>query len=160
MPHADFRPSAGLLTEVVFPEGVRVDGWIETGTEVTPFYDPMLAKVIVSGESREAAIAAMQQALEGSSISGIETNLDYLKAIAHSDLFRSADVATTALKEFSFVPDVVEVIAPVRNPACRNCRDGLVSGMSACRRAGRWMSAPSATPTGWWAMPMRRRRWN
>ncbi|MDQ0457999.1 urea carboxylase [Rhizobium paknamense] len=112
MPHADFRPSAGLLTEVAFPEGVRVDGWIETGTEVTPFYDPMLAKVIVSGGSRETAIEAMQQALEGSSISGIETNLDYLKAIAASDLFRSADVATTALKEFSFVPDVVEVIAP------------------------------------------------
>ncbi|MCM2293638.1 urea carboxylase [Allorhizobium sp. BGMRC 0089] len=112
MPHADFRPSAGLLTEVQFPQGVRVDGWIETGTEVTPFYDPMLAKVIVSGESREAAITALQQALDGSSISGIETNLDYLKAIAASDLFKSADVATTALKDFRFVPDVVEVIAP------------------------------------------------
>ncbi|MBB4005885.1 urea carboxylase [Allorhizobium taibaishanense] len=110
MPHADFRPSAGLLTEVTFPNGVRVDGWIETGTEVTPFYDPMLAKVIVSGESREAAIAALQQALDGSSISGIETNLEYLKAIAASDLFNSADVATTALKDFNFVPDVVEVI--------------------------------------------------
>lgn len=112
MPHAGFRPSAGLLTEVVFPEGVRVDGWVETGTEVTPFYDPMLAKVIVSGADRDTAIAALSSALEETSLAGIETNLEYLKAIAVSDLFRSGDVATTALKDFAFVPDVVEVIAP------------------------------------------------
>jgi len=112
MPHAGFRPSAGLLTEVVFPEGVRVDGWVETGTEVTPFYDPMLAKVIVSGADRDTAIAALSAALEKTSLAGIETNLEYLKAIAASDLFRSGDVATTALKDFAFVPDVVEVIAP------------------------------------------------
>lgn len=112
MPHAGFRPSAGLLTEVVFPDGIRVDGWVETGTEVTPFYDPMLAKVIVSGADRSAAIAALSSALEETSLAGIETNLEYLKAIAVSDLFRSGDVATTALKDFAFVPDVVEVIAP------------------------------------------------
>ncbi|MFN7126709.1 MAG: urea carboxylase [Allorhizobium sp.] len=112
MPHAGFRPSAGLLTEVIFPEGVRVDGWVETGTEVTPFYDPMLAKVIVSGADRDTAIAALSSALEETSLAGIETNLEYLKAIAASDLFRSGDVATTALKDFAFVPDVVEVIAP------------------------------------------------
>ncbi|MGQ3077933.1 MAG: urea carboxylase [Allorhizobium sp.] len=112
MPHAGFRPSAGLLTEVAFPEGVRVDGWVETGTEVTPFYDPMLAKVIVSGADRDTAIAALSSALEETSLAGIETNLEYLKAIAASDLFRSGDVATTALEDFAFVPDVVEVIAP------------------------------------------------
>ncbi|QEE46385.1 urea carboxylase [Rhizobium sp. WL3] len=112
MPHAGFRPSAGLLTEVVFPDGIRVDGWVETGTEVTPFYDPMLAKVIVSGADRNAAIATLSSALEKTSLAGIETNLEYLKAIAASDLFRSGDVATTALKDLAFVPDVVEVIAP------------------------------------------------
>ncbi|TCL71294.1 urea carboxylase [Rhizobium sp. BK251] len=112
MPHAGFRPSAGLLTEVVFPDGVRVDGWVETGTEVTAFYDPMLAKVIVSACDRPSAIAALSDALEKTALSGIETNLDYLRAIAASDLFVSGDVATTALKDFAFVPDVVEVIAP------------------------------------------------
>ncbi|NSX84613.1 urea carboxylase [Agrobacterium tumefaciens] len=112
MPHADFRPSAGLLTEVVFPEDVRVDGWIETGTEVTPFYDPMLAKIIVTGADRNAAIASLGAALSHTAISGIETNLDYLRAIAGSSLFRTGNVATTALKDFPFVPDVVEVIAP------------------------------------------------
>jgi urea carboxylase len=112
MPHADFRPSAGLLTEVVFPEDVRLDGWIETGTEVTPFYDPMLAKLIVSAEDRPAAIEKLKAALSGTSISGIETNLDYLRAIAGSELLASGKVATTALRDFSFVPDVIEVIAP------------------------------------------------
>ncbi|SEI11575.1 urea carboxylase precursor [Rhizobium tibeticum] len=112
MPHAGFRPSAGLLTEVVFPENVRVDGWIETGTEVSPYYDPMLAKVIVKAEDRPAAIGALGKALEESAISGIETNLDYLKAIAASHLLASGNVATTALKDFVFVPNVVEVIGP------------------------------------------------
>ncbi|MHB0952946.1 MAG: urea carboxylase [Allorhizobium sp.] len=112
MPHADFRPSAGLLTEVVFPGGARIDGWIETGTEVTPYYDPMLAKVIVTAEDRPAAIAALQSALSATALSGIETNLDYLRAIVASELLASGDVATTALRDFSFVPDVIEVIAP------------------------------------------------
>ncbi|MBB4227385.1 urea carboxylase [Rhizobium mongolense] len=112
MPHAEFRPSAGLLTEVVFPKNVRVDGWIETGTEVSPYYDPMLAKVIVKAEDRPAAIAALGKALKESAISGIETNLEYLRAIAASQLLSSGDVATTALNDFAFVPEVVEVIAP------------------------------------------------
>ncbi|QKK26674.1 urea carboxylase [Rhizobium hidalgonense] len=112
MPHADFRPSAGLLTEVAFPEDARIDGWIETGTEVTPFYDPMLAKVIVSAEDRPAAIEKLKAALAHTSISGIETNLDYLRTIASSELLANGKVATTALRDFSFVPDVIEVIAP------------------------------------------------
>jgi urea carboxylase len=112
MPHADFRPSAGLLTEVIFPENARVDGWIETGTEVTPFYDPMLAKVIVAAEDRPTAIAKLQSALAETSIAGIETNLDYLRAIAASDLLASGKVATTALRDFTFTPDIIEVLSP------------------------------------------------
>ncbi|PKA38871.1 urea carboxylase [Rhizobium sullae] len=112
MPHADFRPSAGLLTEVVFPANPRIDGWIETGTEVTPFYDPMLAKIIVAADDRPAAIAKLQAALAATSITGIETNLDYLRAIAASDLLASGNVATTALPDFAFVPDVIEVLSP------------------------------------------------
>lgn len=111
MPHADFRPSAGLLTEVVFPEDARVDGWIETGTEVTPFYDPLLAKLIVAADDRPAAIVKLQAALAATSVAGIETNLDYLREIAASDLLASGKVATTALRDFAFVPDVVEVLS-------------------------------------------------
>ncbi|MFG1241228.1 urea carboxylase [Xanthobacter sp. V7C-4] len=112
IPHANFQPSAGLLTEVKFPASARIDGWIETGTEVTPYYDPMLAKVIVTGADRPAAIAALNAALAETSICGIETNLQYLRAIAESDLLASAKVATTALKDFAFRPESVEVLVP------------------------------------------------
>jgi urea carboxylase len=112
MPHANFRPAAGRLTQVGFPKGIRVDGWIATGTEVAPFYDPMLAKIIVHGPDRPAAIAALQDALAQTRVAGIETNLAYLRAIAGSDLLSSGQVATTALARFAFAPDVIEVLSP------------------------------------------------
>jgi urea carboxylase len=111
IPHANFQPSAGLLTEVRFGNA-RVDTWIETGTEVTSFYDPMLAKIIVAADDRPGAIATLQAALAKTSIAGIETNLDYLRAIAGSELLASGEVTTTALRSFAFTPDVIEIIAP------------------------------------------------
>ena len=60
-PARDFKPSAGLLTEVAFPESVRVDGWVEVGSEVSPFYDPLLAKLIVHGADREQALERFAQ---------------------------------------------------------------------------------------------------
>ena len=112
IPHANFQPSAGLLTEVRFPPDIRTDTWIETGTEVTPFYDPMLAKLIVAAPDRPATIAKLRRALAATSVAGIETNLDYLRAIAGSVLLESGRVATTALRSCPFVPDVVEVLSP------------------------------------------------
>lgn len=111
-PNAGFRPSAGRLTCVEFPPDARIDGWIETGTEVTPFYDPMLAKVIVAGSTREKAIENLNVALAQTAISGIETNLDYLRAVVDSDSFRSGRVATKVLADFSPAMRTVDVIAP------------------------------------------------
>jgi len=111
-PQQDFRPCAGLLTEVQLPDGVRVDGWIDTGTEVSPYYDPMLAKLIAHGGNREAAIAKLSGALRQCVVRGIETNLDYLRAVIASEEFRGGQVATRLLKEFAFHPQALEVIAP------------------------------------------------
>ncbi|WP_028081577.1 5-oxoprolinase/urea amidolyase family protein [Solimonas soli] len=111
-PQLDFRPSAGLLTEVSYPDGVRVDGWIETGSEVTPYYDPMLAKLIVHAETREAAIAKLAAALRETAIHGIETNLDYLRQIVAGGAFSSGAVATRVLKAFAYRPRSIEVLAP------------------------------------------------
>jgi urea carboxylase len=110
-PSAGFRPSAGRLTCVAFPNDVRVDGWIETGVEVTPYYDPMLAKVIVAADSREGAIAKLETALATTTIAGIETNLGYLRAIAGSDAFHSGRVATNVLASFAFAPRTIDVLA-------------------------------------------------
>jgi urea carboxylase len=79
-PAQGHRPSAGLVTRASFPDGVRVDGWIAAGTEVTTSYDPMLAKVIVAGPTREVAFERLREALEGTRIDGIETNLGLLRA--------------------------------------------------------------------------------
>ncbi|OYU19517.1 MAG: urea carboxylase [Rhodobacteraceae bacterium PARR1] len=111
-PHAGFRPSAGLLTHVAFPGGVRVDGWIATGTEVTAHYDPMLAKIIVHGADRPAALAALRAALAETRVDGIATNLEYLRAIAGSDVLASGHVSTTALASLDFAPQGVEVLSP------------------------------------------------
>ncbi len=110
-PSAGFRPSAGRLTRVEFPPDIRVDGWIETGVEVTPFYDPMLAKVIVAAGSRAEAIAKLENALDATTITGIETNLQYLRAIAGSEAFHSGRVATNVLAGFSFAPRTIDVLA-------------------------------------------------
>jgi urea carboxylase len=111
-PNAGFRPGAGRLTRVEFPQDVRVDGWIETGCEVTPFYDPMLAKVIVAGATRRQAIDRLEGALSRTVITGIETNLGYLRAVAASEPFRSGRVATDVLTGFSFLPRTIDVVAP------------------------------------------------
>lgn len=111
-PGAAFRPSSGRLTSVSFPDDVRVDGWIETGSEVTSFYDPMLAKVIAAADTREAAIAKLQAALERTTIAGIETNLGYLRAIVGSEDFRHGRVATSVLGSFVFLPCTMDVLAP------------------------------------------------
>ncbi len=110
--NAGFRPTAGTLTHVAFPEDARVDGWIETGSEVTPFYDPMLAKLIVRGDTREEAILALEAALANTAIDGIETNLAYLRSIAADPVFRSGRVATHILPSFSPPQSSIDVLAP------------------------------------------------
>jgi urea carboxylase len=109
-PLRNFQPSPGTLTEVRFPDDVRIDGWVDTGTEVSPFYDPMLAKLIVHGETRDAAIARLAAALGASRLSGISTNLEYLRQIAASPDFRAGRLSTRFLDGFAFVPPTVEVI--------------------------------------------------
>jgi urea carboxylase len=111
-PAANFRPSAGLLTEVSFPADTRIDGWIETGAEVTANYDPMLAKIIVHGDTREDALAKLRAALDAARVCGIETNLSYLRAIAASDVFARGDVATNVLPHFGFQPRSLDVLSP------------------------------------------------
>ena len=111
-PAHDFQPSPGTLTEVVFPDTARIDGWVATGTEVSPYYDPMLAKLIVHGRDRADAVAKMSAALAATKLAGIATNLDYLREIVASSLFAAGDVSTRALGRFSYHPRAVEVVAP------------------------------------------------
>jgi urea carboxylase len=116
-PVRDFQPSPGVLTDVNFAEDaqfnfLRVDTWVSTGTEVSPYYDPMIAKIIVYGTDRADAIAKMSAALNETRVAGIATNLDYLRQIIDSDFFATGDVATNKLASFTYQPPVIEVLQP------------------------------------------------
>ncbi|WP_454873693.1 urea carboxylase [Paraburkholderia xenovorans] len=109
-PHKQFQPSAGVLTHVAFAAAARADTWVDAGTEVSAFYDPLLAKLIVKGGTREAALAALRAALEETQLYGIETNLDYLRAIAGSATFARGEQTTAFLSRFMFAPHTIDVL--------------------------------------------------
>ncbi|MFG2956972.1 5-oxoprolinase/urea amidolyase family protein [Streptomyces sp. NPDC048291] len=110
-PSREHRPSAGLLTRVEFPAGVRVDGWVETGTEVTTSYDPMLAKVIAYGPDRAEALRRLDEALAGTRVDGIETNLGLVRAALADRDFRSAAHSTATLARVTDPTPRIEVVA-------------------------------------------------
>jgi len=110
-PNQDFRPSAGLLTELKFPEWTRCDSWVSEGSGVSPFYDPLLSKVMVHGEDRASAMRLIQKALDESRISGIETNLRYLRQVARWDRFVAGGVAMRDMASFHYAPSTVDVVA-------------------------------------------------
>jgi len=116
-PGKQFQPSSGLLNSVVFPdhsspEGIRIDSWIETGTEVSAYYDPMLAKIIAHGADRTAALARLSQALEQTQVYGIETNLEYLRQVLTDSVFVAGKQTTRYLDQFSFAPRTIDVLSP------------------------------------------------
>src|SRR5260370_35926663 len=110
-PAKAFQPSAGRLSLVAWPAGARVETWVESGTEVTPYYDPMLAKIIVHGEDRASALGRMRAALAGGRVSGIETNLAYLRQVAADPAFEKGGITTSYLRGFSYHRRAVDVIA-------------------------------------------------
>ncbi|MGH8789189.1 MAG: urea carboxylase [Cupriavidus necator] len=111
-PARNFQPSAGLLTEVAFPAGARVETWVSAGTEVPPHYDPMLAKLIVTGSDRADAVDKLRAALRDTRLGGIETNLRYLRAVAAAPEFAQGRITTRSLADFRHRPNAVEVLEP------------------------------------------------
>ncbi len=110
-PAREFRPSAGLVTCADFPGSVRVDTWVERGTEVSSYYDPLLAKLIAHGSDRGDAIQQLSAALEATRLAGIETNLAYLSALIRHPIFASGAMTTQSTKQISFSSASVEVVS-------------------------------------------------
>ncbi|WP_234375321.1 ATP-binding protein, partial [Streptomyces scabiei] len=110
-PSRGHRPSAGLLTRVAFPPGVRVDGWAETGTEVTTAYDPLLAKVVAHGSDRTEALRRLDEALAGTRIDGIETNLGLVRAALADRDVRHATHSTATLAGVTDPTPRIEVVS-------------------------------------------------
>ncbi|RNM19594.1 urea carboxylase [Dickeya undicola] len=115
-PAKQFQPCAGLLSNVSFPDELpgltlRIDHWLDSGSEVSPFYDPMLAKVLVHGANRDVAIDGMAQALNATSLYGIETNLDWLRHLLTLPAVRRGEIITATLGNVVWQPATLDVLS-------------------------------------------------
>ncbi len=100
-PERGFLPSTGKLIALRFPAdgSLRVDSGVEEGDAVTPFYDPMIAKLIVHDETREAALDRLAAALERTVVAGPRSNAGFLAALARAQAFRAGEFDTGFIDE-------------------------------------------------------------
>ena len=100
------------MTHQASPADLRVDTWIERGTEVTAYYDPMLAKLIAHGSDRADAIAKLSKGLAVTHVDGLESNLEYLRAVMSFAPFADGMHTTRSLASFSAPSRAFDVLSP------------------------------------------------
>jgi len=105
-----FLPQAGRIERLRLPEGVRVDAGVEEGDEVGVAYDPMIAKLIAHGETREEAFARLRRALADTEVDGLTTNLPFLRWLAAHPAVLAGETTT------AFLDDYPPLSAPPRFP--------------------------------------------
>ena len=143
-PERGFLPSTGKLLALQFPagEGLRVDAGVAAGSEVTPFYDPMIAKLIAHGASRGQALDRLAAALEGTIAAGPRTNLAFLAALARAPRFRQGEFDTgfidRHLAELGAAPQ------PLDRAAVALAAERLVARERARIEAAREQDAPAS----------------
>jgi 3-methylcrotonyl-CoA carboxylase alpha subunit len=112
---AGFLPATGTLTHLRFTDGARADTGVRAGDTISPYYDPMIAKVIVHGATREIALGQMRLALANTEVAGTVTNLGFLGALCDHPGFASGNVDTGLigrdLDALMAVPDIPAWVA-------------------------------------------------
>jgi acetyl-CoA carboxylase biotin carboxylase subunit len=100
-PQLGFLPSPGIVKSIRFPSGpfVRVDTHLYPGYEIPPFYDSMVAKLIVWGENREEALVRLRRALNDFEISGVPTTIKFHEALLSHPKYQASDVTTRFIEE-------------------------------------------------------------
>lgn len=109
-PSRSFLPSIGRITHYKEPQkanNVRVDSGVISGSEISPYYDAMIAKLITYGDSRTEAIESMKDALAEYEVDGISTNIDFLESIIMHDDFISGNFNTSFIKKI--IPMVLKI---------------------------------------------------
>ncbi len=91
---AGFLPATGTLTHLKFPAGARAETGVRAGDTISPWYDPMIAKIITHGPTRDIALTQLAAALDATEVAGSVTNLAFLAALARHEGFRRGDVDT------------------------------------------------------------------
>ncbi|MEA3015355.1 MAG: 3-methylcrotonyl-CoA carboxylase alpha subunit [Sphingomonadales bacterium] len=110
-PAHEFLPSTGRLDHFVMPRGVRIDSGVEEGDRISPYYDPMIAKVIARGATREEAGERLAEALHEVEIWPVRTNAGFLARAAGDPDFRAGEVDT------AFIPSRLDTLVPDPEPA-------------------------------------------
>ncbi len=114
---AGFTPSIGIIKNLRLPSdnNIRIDSGVRIGTEITPFFDSMIAKLIVHGKNREETIARTLHSLEHFCVMGVKTTIPFCKAVLHNEVFRKGDFNTsfieTELKSLVYKEEHEELIA-------------------------------------------------
>ena len=152
---AGFIPVAGALTTLEFPQldGVRVDAGFTSGSEISTHYDPMLAKIIGYGQTRQEACARLARALQETRIHGVMTNRDLLVGILRDDEFRSGAIDTGYLQRH----DPTHLMAAARHADATRIH-ALVAALAAQAGRRNEISVLPALPSGWRTVPSQPQR--
>ena len=132
-PANGFLPAVGRLHRLSFGGGTRVDTGVREGDEISPHYDPMLAKLIVHGQSREESFRRLGRALECTRLSGVETNRDFLVRLA-----RDEDVVSGAVDTGLIGRKCASLTQPLETEAL----DLAIAALAALRRERRASGDP------------------
>lgn len=111
-PAKNFQPVSGRISHIAWPQETRVETWVQSGDEITPYYDPMVAKLIVRGSDRATALSRLRIALDNCEIAGIETNLSYLRAVCSDPAFDAGGITTGFLGSFTWTRSAIDVLEP------------------------------------------------
>jgi 3-methylcrotonyl-CoA carboxylase alpha subunit len=131
-PATGFLPSIGSLDHLAFPDELRIDTGVEQGGEVSPFYDPMIAKLMARGDTRDEAIAALRDGIDGTEVWPVKTNAGFLGRLLDLPEFGEGDVDTGLIArevDFLVIPPAPESeeLAEVAALLCASSGEGPIS---------------------------------
>ncbi|WP_397578987.1 acetyl/propionyl/methylcrotonyl-CoA carboxylase subunit alpha [Sphingorhabdus sp.] len=131
-PATGFLPSIGSLDHLAFPDELRIDTGVEQGGEVSPFYDPMIAKLIARADTRDEAIAALRDGIDGTEVWPVKTNAGFLGRLLDLPEFGEGDVDTGLIArevDFLVLPPAPESeeLAEVAALLCASSGEGPIS---------------------------------
>jgi len=142
-PAHEFAPAPGRITRWAEPTGagIRVDSGVEQGTVVSPFYDPLLAKLLVVGADRDAALQLMRPALEGLEVGGVQTTVPFHRWLLGQDAFTKLTGLSTELVDRTWQP------APIVQPAALRAAELALSASIAAKPT---VTGPDPAAAAWW----------
>ncbi len=143
VPERGFLPSTGVITTLNAPYegyGVRVDAGVSEGDTITPYYDPMIAKIITTGETRHESLVRMQEMLGSMQIEGVQTNLDFLRWLFTYPQFELGNISTRFIERY-YRPGAFP-LAPVPVALAGGALDLLTRSQAALlEKAGAWRTS-------------------